>query len=118
MESTPRMNDGRSFNNYANDSELNQKALQQNNIRSNWEYRQFLQNNSNDIIKYNFSNSNQNNSQFTNPHPQSNTYNSPYIFKTTFDSPNGNNPSDLKSSYWEKEKLSARLISPSIPTNF
>jgi len=91
-------------------------------ITSNWKYRQYLQNNAKDIMKYN---SNQyiqasGNNSYTlvnNNFVQQN----PYIFGSLYNDsqpPITGQMSDLKQNFIEKQQMQARMIAPSIPTNF
>jgi hypothetical protein len=90
-------------------------------INSNWSYRQYMQNNANNIMKYNtyqaiYSSGN-------NPYSLSNHIEAdktPFLYSSTHDNrlakvshPN----TDLRNSYLEKEQFKSRMISPSIPTN-
>jgi hypothetical protein len=117
----PLMNDGRNYSNWETESITNQKIQHQAGIKSNWDYRQYLQKNAKQIMKFNnleFNNSTGNipNSYYNNK----STNNSPFIFNSTHDKsrpPVGYNNSDLKQNYLSREQLNARLISPSIPTN-
>lgn len=91
-------------------------------ITSNWKYRQYLQNNAKNIMKYNsneYINASGNNSYtLVNNHP---VQQRPYIFGSLY---NDNQPSitgqmsDLKQNFIQKQQMQARMIAPSIPTNF
>jgi hypothetical protein len=85
------------MNNY-----INKEILKNENIRSNWEYRTFLQQNSPAIMKYN------------SYETVSSTGVSPYYHYPTISS---NQPSDLKQIYLNKINYQSRLISPSINVN-
>jgi hypothetical protein len=90
-------------------------------LTSNWKYRQYLQNNAQDIMKYNTMETIQ--ASGNNPHTTQNTIKSrnvPYLFNSVHDvsSPAiGNNNSDLKTSYMKREQMSSRLVAPSISTS-
>jgi len=99
-----------------------QKLLGESGINSNWKYRQYMQKNSNQIMKYNTMQSiyESGNNPYTllNTNPTNNT---PYLYKSTHDTSKPEyelNHSDLKQDYIVKEQMKARMISPSIPTNF
>ncbi len=68
--------DGRVFTDYITDSNLNEKIKQQNNIKTNEEYRRFLVKNTSFIIQKNYdsmisqNNTNYNNNQITNGPPK------------------------------------------------
>jgi len=91
------------------------------NINSNWKYRQYLQNNANNAMKYNtmsaiYASGNNpytlRNTEPTNKHP--------HLYRSTHDTSNpayGFNNSDLKRDYMTKERMNARMLAPSIPTN-
>jgi len=91
-------------------------------ITSNWKYRQYLQNNAKNIMKYNsneYINASGNNSYtlVNNNRVQQN----PYVFGSLY---NNTQPaiigqmSDLKQDFIKKQQIQARMIAPSIPTNF
>lgn len=91
-------------------------------ITSNWKYRQYLQNNAKDIMKYNsneYIQASGNNSYtlVNNNRVQQN----PYIFGSLY---NNSQPaiigqmSDLKQNFIQKQQMQGRMIAPSIPTNF
>jgi hypothetical protein len=91
-------------------------------ITSNWKYRQYLQNNAKDIMKYNTSEyihaSGNNPYTIVNNHP---VQQNPYVFGSLY---NNSQPqiigqmSDLKQDFIKKQQIQARMIAPSIPTNF
>lgn len=121
MNLPPLMNDGRNYANWHPESITNEKIKDQSGIKSNWDYRQYLQKNAKQIMKYNhmesISSSGNNAKTYQN---NISTTNSPYVFNSTHDTkrpPVGYNNSDLKQTYLSREQLNARLISPSIPTN-
>jgi len=114
----PIMADGRNFASWQPEAVVNKKIQQQENITSNWAYRQFLTNNAMQIMKYN----NQeacidlglNTHIHTENTPSSNV---PYKFSSVMDtSPPGFGypTSDLKNPYLSRQQLQARMISPSI----
>ena len=91
-------------------------------LTSNWKYRQYLQNNAQDIMKYNTMETIQ--ASGNNPYTSQNTIKSrnvPYLFNSVHDvsSPaiGNNNSSDLKTSYMKREQMRARLVAPSISTS-
>lgn len=123
FNSPAKMSDGRLWSQWQPDAVVNERIQRKEGIRSNWQYRQFLQNNGQQIMNYN--------SQEAcyaiglDPHyntdktPSSNV---PYTFKGTFDTATpgfGYCNSDLKNPYLSREQLNARLVAPSInPVNF
>ena len=119
----PLMNDGRSLiaTNQSNSVE-NAKLLQDNNIKSNWQYRQYLTKNAQHVMDSNYRASTDNgfiNVPLDIPQIGSNlaTYvqNVPYKFKSIIDKQDENdNQTDLKTAYLTREQLQARKISPVI----
>lgn len=123
FNSPAKMSDGRLWSQWQPDAVVNERIQRQENIQSNWAYRQYLQKNGLQIMNYN--NQEACYSLGLDPHVNSDktpSNNVPYTFKGTFDSSRpgfGYNNSDLKNPYLSREQLNARLISPSInPTNF
>jgi hypothetical protein len=117
------MADGRNYSSWQPDAVINERIQVKKRIQTNWQYRQFLQNNGQQIMNYNSQEA-----CYTvglDPHyntdktPSSNV---PYTFKGTFDTSQpgfGYCNSDLKNPYLSREQLNARLVSPSInPANF
>jgi len=114
----PIMEDGRNYSSYQPDAIINNKIQLHENIQTNWEYRQYLQQNALNIMKYNSSeycydlglpnHTNSNNTPSTNV---------PHKFKSIYDT---NKPgygycnSDLKTPYLSREQLNSRLIAPAI----
>ena len=118
----PIMNDGRNFSTWHPECLINENLKKAEGIQSNWDYRRFLQTNATTIMKYNYleaSNASGNNpSTIVNNQSSSN---SPFVFTSTHDQRKpvfGYNNSDLKQSYLTREQLNARMVAPSIPTNY
>jgi hypothetical protein len=119
----PIMADGRNYASWQPDAQVNERIQKQENIQSNWSYRQYLQRNGLQIMKYNSMESCYD--LGLDPHIQTNTTpssNVPYSFKNIYDT---NQPgygycnSDLKNPYLSREQLNSRLVSPVInPTNY
>jgi len=114
----PIMADGRNYASWQPDAVINERIQQQEGIQTNWGYRKFLQNNSNQIIKHNSVQA-----CYTlglDPHIQSDrtpSDNVPYKFKNVFDTSKpgfGYCNSDLKNPYLSSEQLNSRLMAPSI----
>jgi hypothetical protein len=97
----------------------NRKIQQDANIQSNWSYRQYMQQNALQIMKYNsmgsiYSSGNNPYTLFSEP-----VQNTPFIFASLHDNtaaPCAYPTSDLKQSYIEKIQLKSRLVAPSIST--
>jgi hypothetical protein len=116
----PIMADGRNYSNWQPETIINEQIKNNAGIKSNWEYREYLQKNANQIMKYNHLDAI--NSSGNNPTTYLNnnsSNNSPFIFNSTHDSRKpccSENDSDLKKSYLSREQLNARMFSPSIST--
>jgi hypothetical protein len=113
------MADGRLWSQWQPDAAVNERIQRQENIRSNWQYRQYLTNNGMKIMNYNNMSAcydlgmpcSVTSAQAT---PSSNV---PILYKSLFDtgSPGyGYQNSDLKNPYLSREQLNARMITPSV----
>ena len=117
----PIMNDGRNFASWQPEAVVNKRIQQQENITTNWNYRQYMQQNGLQIMQYNTAEACYD--LGLDPHTQVGTTpseNVPYMFKSTFDSSKpgyGYNDSNLKNPYLSREQLNAKLISPHISAN-
>ena len=119
----PIMADGRNFASWQPDAVINQRIQKQEHIKSNWQYRQYLQNNGTQIMAYN--NLEACYDLGLDPHVQTGktpSNNVPHAFKSAFDTTTpgfGYCNSDLKNPYLSREQLNSRMVSPSInPANF
>lgn len=118
FNSPPIMSDGRNWASWQPDAVINQRIQRQEGITNNWNYRQFLQQNGLEAMKYNTMEACYN--LGLDPHYNSDktpSSNVPYTFRGTFDSSTpgfGYCNSDLKNPYLSREQLNARLIAPSI----
>ena len=95
----------------------NNNILEENNITSNWKYRQYIQKNANQIMKYNSMSaiySSGNNPYSTNA-TNINNIQTPYLFNSIYNNGQMSN-SDLKQSYLDKEQMTAKMVAPSINT--
>ena len=123
FNSPAKMADGRLWSQWKPDAAVNEKIQIKEGIQSNWQYRQYLQNNGLQVMNYNSMES-----CYTlglDPHVKSDrtpSDNVPYKFKGIFDSSKpgfGYCNSDLKNPYLTSEQLNSRLIAPSInPENY
>lgn len=114
----PLMSDGRNFSSWLPDEVVNDNIKKDAGIKSNWDYRNYLQNNATSIMSYNSLKSIEGTGfiQTTN----TTTDNVPFLFKSTFDTntPNiGYSTSDLKSQYLTSTQLNARMVAPTISLN-
>jgi hypothetical protein len=119
----PIMADGRNFASWQPDAAVNERIQVKEGIKSNWQYRQYLQNNSVQIMNYNSIESCYDLGLV--PHVQTDktpSDNVPYKFKGIYDTSKpgfGYCNSDLKKPYLSKEQLNSRLVAPSInPSNY
>ena len=112
----PIMSDGRNFSSWQPGAKINKKIRQENNIKSNWEYRQYLVNNADKIIKSNqvaacddccYCPAEYNN----NPTP-----NYPFLYGSCLEKsqPYGYENSDLKNIYLTRQQLQCRMVAPSL----
>ena len=112
------MHDGRNYANWQPGGAVNEHIRKEANIKSNWEYRQYLSKNADALIKYNqesaCDNCCANSSQYGNNVPVSN--NSPYLFKSCLDTTQkfGYENSDLKNLYLSDITLQSRMVTPVI----
>ena len=91
----------------------NKKMLTDNGITSNWKYRQYMQKNANQIMKFNtmqtINDSGNNPYSVLNTNP---TNSSPYLYRSTHDSVNpeyGFRNSDLKQAYTTKIQMKSKM---------
>ncbi len=100
------------------DCKINNEIKSVSNITSNWKYRQYMQSNANQIMKYNAMESIY--SSGNNPYALNNTISSPNVprkFDSLHDESKPFINSDLKQSFLKKQQFNATLIAPSIPTD-
>ena len=102
---------------------VNNKIILDSQITSNWKYRQYIQQNANQIMKYNsmesIYSSGNNPYSVTNNKPESKT---PYMFTSLHDNslPNYNFDyynSDLKQNFVSNQQLQARMVAPTMQVN-
>lgn len=112
------MADGRNYASWQPDAVINRRIQKQENIQSNWAYRQYMQHNGLQIMKYNGEEAcydlGLNPHVYTGKTPSNNV---PYLYKNTFDNNQpgyGYTNSDLKNPYLTREQLNVRLVAPSI----
>ena len=131
----PIMHDGRNYANWQPGSVINDNIRKEANIKSNWEYRNYLCKNADTIIKINqlsacgdcCANTAQygvaqypqgQNGQGQNAAVPAQTYgsNSPYLYKSCLDKTTnyGYETSDLKNLYLDDYSLQSRMITPVI----
>lgn len=124
-EFPPLMSDGRAvFGSWQPESVINADLIESNNIKSNWQYRQYLTHNSQQIMEYNFREASNDVGYFKRhmdipsiqPNNAKGLTSSPYLYSSVLDEtkPFGHSTSDLKTMYLTREQLEARKISPVI----
>jgi len=109
----PIMSDGRNYANWQPGSEINQTIRKENNITSNWEYRKYIVNNADQIMKLNQQEACNDCGSCGIP-PAQKTSNSPFIYQSTVDNstPFGYEHSDLKNVYLTSQQLQSRMNAP------
>lgn len=97
---------------------VNNKIIQDSNITSNWKYRQYIQNNANQIMKYNSMEavSASGNNPYYGMDTTQSSANMPHLYNSLH-AQSVTNDSDLKRDFLNKQRLSARMVSPSISTD-
>ena len=121
-EFPPLMNDGRSITaSYQPEAVTNEELKNVIGIKSNWEYRKYLTDNSKEIMEHNFREA-CNDVGYIKRHTDTpmnridnfSSASSPYLFNSVMDNstPFGYVSSDLKSIYLTREQLDARRIAP------
>lgn len=114
----PIMADGRNYASWQPEAVINKRIQKQENIHSNWAYRQYLTQHGLEIMKYNTMEVC--NEMGLEEHIETSktpSTNVPLLYKSTFDSAKpgyGYCNSDLKNPYLSREQLQSRMISPSI----
>lgn len=110
----PLMSDGRNYASWQPACDINNKLIEKSNIQTNYQYRQFLINNADSVIKTNqtaacdqcgFC-------QYGNSLPKTQT--GKYLYKSCSDAsqPYGYETSDLKNMYISRQALQSRLVAP------
>ena len=112
----PIMADGRNFSNWETSANISNNIKTNNNIKSNWEYRNYLINNADSIIKQNQVEACGeccSNNMFNNNNADNYT---PYIYNNCSDKakPHGYETSDLKDVYISKQELQSKYVTPII----
>ena len=112
----PIMADGRNFAKWQPGSVINLQLREENNIKSNWQYRQYLTENANSIIKANQLEACDECCYCPALRAGEPISNTPFLYKSCMDKsqPYGYEDSDLKNVYLTSYQLQARMIAPSI----
>ena len=112
----PLMSDGRNFTNWNSACKKNDKLMEQNNVATNYQYRQFLIKNAGSVMAANqtaacneccFC-------QYGSPFQGAQAPLGKYLYKSCSDStqPYGYQTSDLKNMYLSRQSLESRLSAP------
>jgi len=115
----PLMNDGRSvISSWNPESIINDKIRNENGIKTNWEYRNYLIKNAVNIMNKNY-NETANDTGFMYPKQTTTTSNSPFLYSSINDkkTPVGFESSDLKEIYLNREQLYSRKCAPTFKIN-
>jgi hypothetical protein len=110
----PLMADSRSLiASWQPESFTNERLVRENGIQSNWQYRQYLTNNADTLMKQNFAES-ANDIGYVEHSAASQPYGAPVTFSGLNDSrrPLNMSDSDLKTLYLSREELSSRRVAP------
>jgi hypothetical protein len=115
----PLMNDGRTvIAGYQPDAIANEQLIKENNIQTNWEYRQYLQTNAKEIMRKNCM-SMSNDIGYVCRYEMESVGNTPQMFARLNDRPKnmptGYSDSDLKRMYLTREELNARTNAATQP---
>ena len=112
----PIMDDGRNYSEWQPGAALNEKLKQEAGIKSNWQYRRYLTQNADEIIKLNQIAACNQCGSCPVRHENQETTNSPFLYKSSEEktTPYGYVNSDLKNLYLSKQDLEQRLRAPEI----
>ena len=112
----PIMMDGRNFAKWQPGAVINQQIRQDNDIKSNWQYREFLTQNADSIIESNQLDACDNCCYCPSLKTGESIPNSPFLYKSCVDKsqPFGYENSDLKKLYLSSYELQCRMVAPSI----
>jgi len=112
----PIMTDGRNYAEWQPGAVVNEKIKKESGIESNWQYRKYLQNNADEIVKYNQMLACNECCACPARYESQQTNNTPFLYKSCTEStqPYGYVNSDLKKDYISKQDLDNRLRGPII----
>jgi hypothetical protein len=114
----PLMCDGRAVTaSYQPAGVLNEYLVQEIDVTSIWQYRQYLTKNGKDVMKYNYVQAANDAGYIKRYADLGNSTNStPYVYSSMVDStqPVGYQTSDLKELYLSREQLQSRMVAPEI----
>ena len=125
FDSPPIMNDGRNYSKWQPAAILNNEIRKSENIQTNWQYRNYLVNNAEKIIKHNQQEACDEccscpakySDQSLTPievRQLNNSSNTPFLYSSCSDksTPYGYETSNLKNIYLQDHELQARMIAP------
>ena len=113
----PIMADGRNFANWQPGAVINEKIRENAGITSNWQYRKYLMENADQIIKYNqLGACEQSSGGVVNYGGEEKLNGSPFLYNSYLENsqPFGYENSDLKNSYLTRQPLQERMVTPVI----
>lgn len=116
----PIMNDGRNYSSWQPGAVINEQIRKEENITTNWQYRKYLTDNADSIIKYNQLESCDNCcagiAKFgdDSSKPTTTATATPFLYKGCADNstPFGYETSDLKNMYLGDYQLQSRMVTP------
>lgn len=112
----PRMNDGRSLvASYQPDAIINRQLLKDTGIKSNWEYRRYLTQNSENIIKYNFTEALNDVGYYKRfIEPPKPVHTGAPVWYSSYQEKPSEMDSDLKQLYLTREQLASMKVAPTV----
>lgn len=113
----PIMADGRNFASWQPGAVVNEKIRQESGIKSNWQYRKYLMENADQIIKYNqLGACDESSGGVVNYGGEEKLNGSPFLYNSYLENsqPFGYENSDLKNSYLSRQQLQERMVTPVI----
>ena len=113
----PLMNDGRNFSSWQPEAVINKRIQEDASITSNWQYRQYMQQNGVKIMQFNAMQAEHDTGTDVNLKFDNSKGSNPYVYKSVFDSSKPYQMSELKAPYMSREQLNARMVAPTIQHN-
>ena len=113
FNSPPLMADGRIYSSWKTSCTVDNELKSQMNIKSNWDYRQFLISNADSLMKHNLQSSCDNCCACI-YNSKGKSDNNKYLFKSCSDTntPFGYETSDLKNIYLSRSEQNGKLVAP------
>ena len=112
----PIMTDGRNYAKWQPGAVINEQIRRENNIKTNWQYRQYLTTNADAIIKSNQLDACDECCYCPALRTGESVPNTPFLYKSCMEKsqPYGYENSDLKNVYLTSYQLQARMVAPAI----